>query len=307
MIDDDPPARTSEIPIPRLTGQVLAGIAGTFFLSRLLVLGAVCVSRTVVMPGPFSSSARSWIERLCVWDANWYLGIVQNGYFFNPHGASSVGFYPLYPLLMRALTHCGLDPLLAGYAISHAALFAAAVWMWRLAAWETRSATTAHLATTFLLLSPGAVWFGLIYTESLFLLTVLGCLLAARRGRWLEAGVWGYAAAVTRTPGLLLAGFLFLEAAQQWWERRRNDPSAKLGLSSLWRQVLGVAGPVLGQVSFPHFPASGVRRLARATENGDGGLVRRRAALAVDRAGGHLGMGRAGCSRCWATRRWRWR
>ena len=231
-----------------MTGR--ARITGVYFLSRLLVLGAACVSRTVVMQGPYTTGARSWIERLRVWDADWYVEIARHGYFFDPHAASSVGFYPLYPLLMRALMHCGLDPLLAGYAISHAALFAAAVWMWRLAALETRSATTANLAVTFLLLSPGAVWFGLIYTESLFLLTVLGCLLAARRGRWLEAGLWGYASAVTRTPGLLLAGFLLLEAAQQWWERRRAEGSDKRSLLSLWPQALAVAGPVLGQVSF---------------------------------------------------------
>ena len=86
------------------------------------------------MPGPYALAARSWIERLCLWDSNWYVEIARQGYAFDPHGASSVGFYPLYPLLIRALMRCGLDPLLAGYAISHAALFAAAVWMWRLAA-----------------------------------------------------------------------------------------------------------------------------------------------------------------------------
>ncbi len=245
--DDRLPPRAGEPPVPRLTGRALAGISGVYFLSRLLVLGAVSVSRTVVMPGPYALPARSLAERLCIWDANWYVEIARQGYTFNPHGESSVAFYPLYPLLIRVLMRCGLDPLLAGYAISHAALFAAAVWMWRLAAWETRSAATAGLAATFLLLSPGAAWFGMIYTESLFLLTALGCLLAARRGRWLEAGLWGYAAAVTRTPGLLLAGFLLLEAAQQWWEARRAGPSAK---GSWWRPACAVAGPVLGQLSF---------------------------------------------------------
>ena len=247
MTGNDLSARTGGTAVPRLTGRVLIGITGVYFLSRLLVLGAMSASRTVVLPGTFWLPTRSWIERLNLWDSTWYVQIARQGYTFDPHGQSSVAFYPLYPLLIRALMHCGLDPLVAGYAISHAALYAAAVWMWRLAALETRSATTANLAVTFLLLSPGAVWFGLIYTESLFLLTALGCLLAARRGRWLEAGVWGYAAAITRTPGLLLAGFLLLEAVQQRRESRRSGSSAP---PSLWRQALAVAGPVLGQVTF---------------------------------------------------------
>ena len=230
---------------PRLTGRALAQICGVYFLSRLLVLGAVVLSRLIVLQGFYASPARSLAERFNVWDSGWYLNIAAHGYSFNPHGESSVGFYPLYPLLIRALGWVGLDPVLAGYAISHAALFGAALLLWRLAALETRSARVASLAVTFLLLSPGAVWFGMIYSESLFLLTSLGCLLAARRSRWLEAGLWGYAAAVTRTPGLLLAGFLVLEAAQQWWE---NRPTVTKG----WflRPALAASGPVLGQLSF---------------------------------------------------------
>lgn len=256
-------------PVPRLTGRALAGICGVYFLSRLLVIGAAAIPRLILLPGPHFDPVRSWIERFKQWDSNWYLEIATDGYHFNPHGASSVAFYPLYPLLIRALSWCGVDPLVAGYAISHAALFGACLYLWRLAALETRSATVANLAVTFLLLNPGAAWFGLIYTESLFLLTLLGCLYAARRGRPLEAAVWGYAAAITRTPGLLLAGFLLLEAAQQWWETRGGAVTVPLvptgpaadrtpgrvrarrwPLPTCARLALAAAGPVLGQLTF---------------------------------------------------------
>lgn len=237
-------------PVPRLTGPVLAQITGLFFLSRLLVVGAMSLPRLMVPSGPFAVEGRSWIKRLKLWDSNWYVEIATHGYRFDPHGQSSVAFYPLYPLLIRALSRLGLDPLVAGYAVSHAALFAACLYLWRLAVLETRSATVAILAVTFLLLCPGAVWFGLIYTESLFLLTMLGCLLAARRGRWWEAGLWGYAAALTRTPGLLLAGFLFLEAVQQWREHRATTPDRS---PPAWRMALAISAPVLGQLTFLAF------------------------------------------------------
>ena len=252
------PAPAPAGPVPRVTGPVLAGICGRFFLSRLLFLWVAAFSHTAIFQGPFSKPASSWIERFKVWDSTWYLNIAENGYRYDAHGQSTIAFYPLLPLLIRALHACGLDPLLAGYAISHAALFAAGVLLWRLAALETRSTAAADLTLTLLLLGPGAVWFGLIYTESLFLLTLVGCLLAARRGRWLEAGCWGYAAALTRTPGLFLAGFLCLEAAQQWREQRR-DAAASAGppaahrwwpLPPFARALLAVGGPVLGQCSF---------------------------------------------------------
>ena len=237
---------------------MLAGICGRFFLSRLLFLWVAAFSRTAIFQGPFSKPASSWIERFRVWDAGWYLGIAEHGYRYDAHGQSTVAFYPLLPLLIRALHACGLDPLLAGYAVSHAALFAACVLLWRLAALETRSTAAADLTLTLLLLGPGAVWFGLIYTESLFLLTLVGCLLAARRGRWLEAGCWGYAAALTRTPGLFLAGFLCLEAGQQWREQRLATATAATPAPALrwWlpppfgRAAAAVAGPVLGQGTF---------------------------------------------------------
>ena len=239
--------------VPRLDGPALVSICGVFFLSRLLFVGVAAVSHAVVLPGTFGVPARSWIERFGHWDAGWYVDIAQQGYHFDPHAASSVAFYPLLPLLMRGLHGLGLDTVLAGYAISHAALFVACLLLWRLAALETRSATVANLAVTFLLLGPGAVWFGLIYTESLFLLVLVGCLFAARRGRWLEAAGWGFAAAVTRTPGLFLAGFLFLEAAQQWWENRATVPPSEVGRPSFARAGVAIAGPVLGQLAFLTF------------------------------------------------------
>lgn len=244
----EPPA------VPRLTARPLVHLVGTYLVARCLVIGTAALSRAALVQGSYGKTTRSWLDRFVTWDANWYLEIATRGYRFDPQGESSVAFYPLYPLLIRGLWRCGLDPEIAGYAVSHAALFGAAVFLWRLAAWETRSAPTASLAVTFLLLSPGAMWFGMIYTESLFLLTTLGCLYAARRGRWLEAAAWGYAAAITRTPGLLLAGFLGLEAAQQW--RGRNAPGAvkgppaRAGNPPLVRMGLAVAAPMLGQLTF---------------------------------------------------------
>ena len=244
--------------MPRLDARALGWITGTFLLSRLLVVAMATLSRVVMVPGGFPMVGRSWIERFCYWDAGWYIGIAEHGYTYDPQQASSVAFYPLLPLLLRAAKFFGADELLAGYAISLAALFAACVLLWQLAARETRSASVADRAVLFLLFCPGSMWFGFIYTESLFLLTLLGCLLCARRGRWLAAGVWGILSALTRTPGLLLAGFLFVEAAQQWVARRAlrtESPRSRWWQVTRWpwKWRAGVAGrgPVGGAAAYP--------------------------------------------------------
>ncbi len=264
-------------PVPRFTGRVLAQICGLFFLSRLLVLAVAAISHLVVEQGPFASPARTWMDRFFLWDATWYLGIAEDGYYYRNDAESSVGFYPLYPMLIRGAHGLGLDGEVAGYVISLAALFGACVLLWKLAALETRSERVAESAVLFLLFCPGSVWFGMIYTESLFLLTLLGCLFCARQGRWIAAGAWGLLAALTRTPGLLLAGFLFLEGLQQWWDQRRAlaavaavpppavAPAGEVirdgddavappsGMPRAWRVALGIAGPVLGHASYLAF------------------------------------------------------
>lgn len=266
---NDPVLQTL-VPVPRLTSRVMIHLAGLFFVSRLVVLTVAALSHMVVAPGPFYVSAKTWIERFSTWDSGWYLAIATLGYEYDPHTTSSVAFYPLYPLLIRSAGYFGMDMRLAGYAIPHAALLGACVQLWRLAALETRSESIAERSVIFLLFCPGAVWFGMIYTESLFLVTLLGCLLCARQNKWVAAGCWGAACALTRTPGLLLAGFLFSEAVQQWRERprplagavpadpRKNDDVAALPswrrtmpkVPWMTRVALGVVGPVLGHLSY---------------------------------------------------------
>lgn len=257
-VDDLRGVKTSATPV--LTAAVITRLCGFFFLSRLLILSTAGLAGLAMQKGQFLQPGESWLERFAAWDANWYLSIATTGYQYSSTGESSVAFYPLYPMLIRAVSWLGVDSLLAGYAISHLALLGCCFFLWKIAAFETRSGEIAERAVIFLLFCPGAVWFGMVYTESLFLLTLLGCIYSARRGSWLAAGAWGFASALTRTPGLLLAGFLFLEAGQQWLERRRESTSARneadgikqkpMRAAELARAALGMAGPVLGHGAF---------------------------------------------------------
>ena len=277
----DAPSMPVRAPVPRLDARTVTHLCGLFFLSRLVVLAVAALSHLVVVQGPSPRNVHTWVERFFVWDSSWYVNTAVYGYFYRPDAQSSVAFYPLLPLLLRVAGSLGLNLVFAGYAISHAALLGACLLLWKLAALETRSTRVAECAVLFLLFCPGAVWFGMIYTESLFLLTQIGCLLCARRGRWIAAGLWGMASALTRTPGLLLAGFLFLEGVQQGWERRRlrlADDAPEAGTPpaeaerpaedaarapgrwwkpATWpwlaRVAAGVAGPVFGHASYLTF------------------------------------------------------
>ncbi len=142
---------------------------------------------------------------LAHWDAVWYLGIAESGY---PSGDSPrIAFFPLYPLLVRAVAELGGGSeaalLLAGYAVSLAALLGALVLLYRLAALELGRPLAAP-SLLLLCVFPASLFLGAPYSESLFLLTSVGAFYAARTGHWAWAATAAAAASGTRSAGVLL-------------------------------------------------------------------------------------------------------
>ena len=175
------------------------------------------------------------LSPLARWDAVWYLRIADSGY-----GGSDTrsAFFPLYPLLVRALAMpLGGTPsalLVAAYAVALAAFVAALALLYRLVALEL-GRPLARPALLLLAVFPAAVFFGAPYAESLFLALAVGAFLAARTDRWAWAGACAAGAAATRSAGVLL----LLPLAMLWWDsrgRRARDVAwlalAPLGLAA---------------------------------------------------------------------------
>jgi hypothetical protein len=69
------------------------------------------------------------------WDSNWYGRIAQQGYEYLPDKPSSVAFFPLYPICLRAVgAMTGAQVTLAGFLVSNTALVGAVILLRRLAA-----------------------------------------------------------------------------------------------------------------------------------------------------------------------------
>jgi len=142
---------------------------------------------------------------LARWDAVWYLTIANDGYAAadSPRHA----FFPLYPLLARGLGELGGGGagavLLAAYAVSLAAFFAALVLLYRLTTLEL-GRRAAWPTLLLLCVFPASLYFGAPYSESLFLLCSIGAFYAARTGSWAWAGVAAAGASATRSAGILL-------------------------------------------------------------------------------------------------------
>jgi Gpi18-like mannosyltransferase len=70
-----------------------------------------------------------------------------------------------------------------------------------------------------LFIFPTAFFLHIPYTESTFLALTVGCFLAARKRKWLLAGILGGLACLTRINGLILCFAILFEV---WNERRET-------------------------------------------------------------------------------------
>jgi Mannosyltransferase (PIG-V) len=162
---------------------------------------------------------RSFTHEIGNWDGYWYQMLANHGYPNHViHGQSTLGFFPLYPMLMAALT-----PLTAGSAASAGLLIStvggliAAILVQEIATdWWDEAA--GRRAAVLFCLFPGSVVFSMVYTEGILIPLAVGSLLALQRRRWLLAGVlagFATAANVTAVPLALALALGALRAIRQ--------------------------------------------------------------------------------------------
>ena len=178
-------------------------------------------------------------------DASYYLGIAQGGYPQKPpfpwRGTSLDGrtaFFPLFPLLIRLAGYLtGGNYLIAGLVVSVLAGAASALGVWALAV-RVRDRYVADRAVALYCAFPGAMTFGLLYSEPLAVALGAAVLLALLGRRWLLAGIIGAVATAERPTMIALIAVSGVAAIQAIWTRRE------------WRALLAPALTPLGVLAF---------------------------------------------------------
>ena len=248
MLSEDLPATLPRIPrIPRapqightppplarrITRQIIQHRAlvipvAIALLSRAIVLVAAdLVMRFVLV------NRHSFVEQytgpISIWqrkDAIWYVAIAQSGYNYSPVAASRANFFPLFPLLVHIVEPVFAifplsDPYVeAGMLVTWVAFALACVGLYRLAA-DRFGERVAVMSVLLLALFPFSLYFGAVYTESIYLVLAVWAFIGIERRNWWMAGALAGLAGASRPPGLLVGACVGLAYLIDWYRMRR--------------------------------------------------------------------------------------
>ena len=179
-------------------------------------------------------------------DSGWYYQIARDGYLFVTGGApvgwgkpGKIAFFPVYPLLMRYVGrlfgHQPAAPYLGGIVVSWAAFALAMIAIYHLARLDLE-ASRARRAVVLITIFPFAFFFGVVYTESVFLLFTVASFYGFRTRRWALGGCCGAVATATRVNGILML------PALAWIAWRSVEPNTRDRLSASFALLLVAAG-----------------------------------------------------------------
>jgi hypothetical protein len=156
---------------------------------------------------PFSNA--KFVEVFVAWDSGWYWDIAMRGYYLRTDAQSSIAFFPLYPMLMRAAAApfgaSASATWVAGIVVAFAAQLFALIEIHRFAERIFGSRQVARRTVLYIIVFPWSLFLGSVYSESVFLLTSVLALGRAYDRRWAQAGIWGALATLTRPNGVLIA------------------------------------------------------------------------------------------------------
>lgn len=215
---------------------------------------------------PLLAFAASWIVILAAWqfanvhyhtthgwwwyfwykDAGYYGGIARRWYAgtTGPHGLlpSGLAFFPVWPALIRlisfvtggvALNHLIVAGLIATVLSGAAASLA----VWALAA-RVRDRWLADRTVLLFCAFPGAMTFGMMYSDPLGVALAAGSLLAALNRRWILAGLLALVGTGEHPTLIMLAPALGVAALVAVWKRRE------------WRALIAPVLAPFGTIGF---------------------------------------------------------
>lgn len=221
---------------------VLRMVLPAFVVGKLIGLLVPMVTVWSTAGSPGRPSYWQLIQPFSYWDGQNYLHIADEGYPSGPldltpgHPGHLWGFFPGYPMLIRAVKTVIPDTITAGILVNVGCELIALYFLAKLILHETNDGESARFGVWLLALYPYAVFLTAMYTESAFIAAATASLYYMRRGDNTRACIAAGLAMTVRITGLALIPALLLE----YLLRRRFRPGP--GLLAIPASLAGLAG-----------------------------------------------------------------
>jgi hypothetical protein len=240
--------------------QVLVAYAGSRVVAGILIELA---ARFAQNPAGVGDLHPDYLDLVVVWDGDWYRQIAEQGYPSSlPHALqgnvdyNGWAFFPVFPLLVRAVLLTGLPFSVAASLVNLVAGAAAALVLWQL--FRARATSREHqrlavLAVGLWCVLPPAPVLQVAYSEALAALLLAAFLLLVVRRRYVWAVPVVLLLGLTRAIAAPLAVVVLWHAVRRWRTRDRDpwpprERWAVLSLAAataasalLWPLLVGLA------------------------------------------------------------------
>ncbi|MBW3537871.1 glycosyltransferase family 39 protein [Candidatus Parcubacteria bacterium] len=208
------------------------------FPLKVFGLWLIAMGLLLYFASAFADQAPSLQQLTGKWDSGWYATIVTDGYRA-VDGQSNIAFFPGYPLAVKPVYALTGHLLAAGVAVSLVSFWLALMVVYRIAR-DRFDAKVAERTLLLLAFSPFSFFFGLFYTESLFLLLIALSLRAAQARHFVAAAAWAGLASSIRFVGVFLAAAVLFE----YWQTHKTVAWPKLAAKGLGLAALAGSGLV---------------------------------------------------------------
>lgn len=213
-------------------------VLGAFVLVAAVLTAVVAFADRGRQSADPALQGPSWLDGWYQYDAGWYHHIVEAGYSYTPGHQSSIAFFPVYPMSVRALREVLGDTQVAGTLLAVLA-GAGAVLLFARWAWARLPRRSAVAAIGVLMLYPYAMFlYGAMYADSLFLLCAIGSFVLLERRWYLVAGLVGALATAGRPVGVAVVVGLVVRTLEMIAQDREGD--GRVG----WRALVGAVRDV---------------------------------------------------------------
>lgn len=188
----------------------MSNISRAMIRWKEIIIITVLIRLLLLIIPSFSLQSQNLSDTWNQWDAPHYIDLAKNWYQTSGDPANFIVFYPLYPILIKTVSLFINNFVLSALIISSFLSITAAILLYELVLLDFNK-RTAFLSVWFMNIFPTSYFLQAPYTESLFLTTSLATIFFYRKRYFLQSGLAGVFASLTRVNGILLLPTLIME------------------------------------------------------------------------------------------------